>query len=389
MKKQLFEFNIRSFIIVLFAAVGGRTAMDIIHLGLFILLPVFLMFYMSSPLMIVKKQIAPLIFLTILLLIALFRIPNIEIAWAHYSYAIWYTLWPIKAIILMVMVADTREVRWPMGNTLMFGILCMGLIVVGYVNEHGRLNSLFRPHTLVQVFGILLIISVVHFIINQRVSRWLLVGTASLALYGMILTASATVFLLLATIGAIALFTLPKRYFIVASILTIFLGYFFIDYVLSGSSTLPIFSRLNTKLTNMWDPRFAIWLEVLNHPFSVYGHSYNTFGTVSPSTISHMHSLFLELYAYYGLIGLVLFGVVLAALISSFPLLLKGDVLPLVLLVLFIGSMLGGYLAQNSYGVIGLAAGLLLQRYHCKEHRDLFTDFFTWKPGKAYFQNKK
>ena len=140
----------------------------------------------------------------------------------------------------------------------------------------------------------------------------------------------------------VLIFKLPnKRYFAVAIILAFSLGSFFINIVLSDS-TLPIFSRFQHKLTNMWDPRFTMWIEILSHPFSVYGHSYETFGTVSPRYYPHPHNLFVELYAYYGVIGLVVFGVVLAGLIKSLPLVLKGHVLPMVLLVLFIYAMLDG-----------------------------------------------
>ena len=363
MTNHIFEINIRSLIIVFFAFVGNATVLGI-DLVLITLLPAFLILYAHSFLTIEKRYILPLFFLVILFIIVSVRIPYINV-WQGYK--VYYDIWPIKAIALLFMVASTRELKWPMGNTLIFSILCIYLLLLGNVADNVRLVSLFGPNMLYRIFNILVAVSVLNLIIDYRnPAKWWLLGTTGLGLYGAILTGSSGALAVIAIIATIVLFKLSKLLFFSTMIVITIWGSTLLANILTAFQ-MPILGRLNYKIENFEDAhRFIALTEILTNPFSLYGYSTSDFNFAD-----YPHNIFLELYAYYGLIGLAVSGVILIGLIKALPNLLEGHILPIVLLIIIIGSLFSGDLSDN-YGAAGLAAGLLLQRHRSNRNSDEF-----------------
>lgn len=362
MIRNVTEFDPRSFLLVLFAFVGnGRIGG--IDISLAVIAPLLVLVQLRDPWIIRRDALPKLLLVLVLLAIAAARTPAIGIA-----YTDTYELWPYKAILLLVLVAFGRELDWPLGNMLALSFLGLALILVGRI-EDGRLVSVFGPNMLYRFFGFLLVFSIMLYLnrtdANAAATRLVLLACAGLGVTASLLTGSSGALVVILTAVFLAMLRVSKG----LSVLAIGAAGYWIatSGILTGTLTAgagapAFYSRALYKVATIHaNERFVGWIEILSQPLTIWGRDYEAFGNLWSVRYAYPHNLFVELYGFYGLVGLVLSGIVLFALFRFVPRMLRGDILSLTFVVLLLGAMLSGDLSDN-YGVLGLTGGLLMRQ---------------------------
>jgi len=362
MIREMTAFDPRSFLLVLFAFVGnGRVGG--IDISLAVIAPLLVLVQLRDPWIIRRDALPKLLLVLALLAIAAARTPTIGI-----PYTDTYGLWPYKAILLLILVAFGRELDWPLGNMLALSFLGLALILVGRI-EDGRLVSVFGPNMLYRFFGFLLVFSIMLYLnrteANAAATRLVLLACAGLGVTASLLTGSSGALVVILTAVFLAMLRVSKG----LSVLAIGTAGYWIatSGILVGALTAgagaPVFySRALYKVATIQaNDRFTGWTEILSQSLTIWGRDYEAFGQIWVFGYAYPHNIFVELYGFYGLVGVLLSGIVLFALFRFVPRMLQGDILSLTFVVLLLGAMLSGDLSDN-YGVIGLAAGLLMRR---------------------------
>lgn len=358
MIRAMTTFEPRSFLLILFAFVGNGQVAGI-DISLAVIAPLLVLAQMSDRWVIRRVALTPLVLLLGLLAIAALRTPTIGI-----PYTDSYELWPFKAMLLLVLVTFGRELVWPLGNMIALSLFCLALIAVGTI-ENGRLVSVFGPNMLYRIFGFLLIFSVMQYLDKRNADkagkRFVLLVNAGLGILASLLTGSVGAVAVIGTVVTLALLRISK----VLGALVIGATGFWIatSGILTGSfvasANAPVFyARAAYKIVALnTDVRIIGWTEILSRPITIWGHDYEAFWSVWRVGYTYPHHIFMELYGFYGLVGLLLCGLVLFACYRFLPRMLQGDIIALTFIVLLVGSMLSGDLTDN-YGVIGLMGGL-------------------------------
>ncbi len=272
-----------------------------------------------------------------------------------------YGLWPIKALILTLLIATGRDLTWPMGNMIALAFICIALVGVGRVEE-GRLVSVFGPNMLYRVFGFLMIFGVMLYPLRRGKERLLMAGFAVFGLFASLLTGSSGAVLTIGVVVALASLRYSKKLSFGLGLLCLYL--IAVLGPLAGSSGVgttgpATLTRLTYKLTTLEaSDRVVGWLDMMSQPFSPLGYDHLDFWYLWSFGYQYPHNLFVELFSFYGVIGAALCVAVIIALYRAVPKVRQGDILAMTLIVLAIGSMLSGDLSDN-FGVIGLACGQL------------------------------
>lgn len=354
--KKLSKINIRSFLLLLFAFVGNAQIFNL-DISLFFILPPLIILTISN--------IKPLnVTRTLLLLIIVFCLLTIHILTftKEVIYFPLYVLWPLKAIILIILFAYTSHYPWPLGNTLLFFIMTVILIMIGKIEE-GRLVSLFGPNMLYRIFGMLLFFTLLNtqFSTNRFLVSFFYLLSLVVALYGLILTGSSgAIIVMLMIIAIYASAKIHNLYYLVSMLLvSVFACYLL---VLSQTSEFVVVLRIAHKLANIEaSTRLVGWLEIMSHSFSILGARHSDFWSIWSYGYMYPHNLIVELYGFYGLFGVIMIGFLLVNLRYLFQEAIRANIFAMSGLVIFLGSMFSGDLSDN-YGALGLGIGLLLQK---------------------------
>lgn len=353
---QFLKLDLRSLLLVLIAFIGNAQVMGI-DLVLMIFGAALFTQFSGGP---KTSRIGPslLLLFTAALLIAGFRAGSIGI-----PYFDAYSLWPIKALCLMLLIATGKDLTWPMGNMIALAFICVALVGVGQMQD-GRLVSVFGPNMLYRVFGFLMIFGVMLYPLRHGKEKLLMLVFAAFGLFASLLTGSSGAILTIAAVMALVALRFSRKLSILLGIGCIYLVLSLGPLAGAGEPAfdgLTSFNRLAYKLTTLEaSSRVVGWGDILSQPFAPLGYDHADFWYLWSFGYQYPHNLFIELFGFYGLVGLVLALAVFVAVAKAIPKVVQGDILSMTLIVLAIGSMLSGDLSDN-FGVIGLACGLLIR----------------------------
>ncbi len=350
------EFNLHSFLIVFIAFVGNAQILgfDIVAL---IILPTYIFLYSQGRWRIHRRRIA--IFLCVL---SIYSFILLRALYLDNPYFDEYYIWPFKSILLVLIVSFSRELKWPIFNSVALGFVCLGLLLVGNF-EGGRFVSVFGPNMLYRIFGFLMLFSLSNYFTKMdNHSRDFVFTPALLALFGAFgsfITGSSGALIIIALCALVLLYQLKGTNIALIGLI-VCAGIL----VTSGANLswggLSSINRAIYKASHLAvDARLLGWLEILSDPISISGRSYQHYNHLWGFGYNYPHNIFVELYAFFGLAGAAAIGVIVYASILSLPLIFKGDTISILFLVLLIGSMFSGDLSDN-YGVLGVAGGLVV-----------------------------
>lgn len=355
------RIDLKSLAVVLAAYIGNAQLFGL-DLNLMILFPFILFVHLFQPWTMPRQNIFLFLVLTGTLLIVsaqafLLKIPYFD----------GYYLWPLKSLLLMIFIAFGDQPTWPKSNMLALFILALATLALGHVVD-GRLYSVFGPNMLYRLFGLLFLFAAIFFFDERAVARLLMVAVAGVGIYGLLLTGSSGALVVLGTALLILTYRWSRKLFAVGFVMfcsgVIFLltKGDLINY-LSSSGVVGV-SRIGYKLSAISsDPRLIGPLTIFAAPPTFLGQQYQDFSMLWFQGYQYPHNIFAELYAFFGIAGVILGLAVLAAIPLALARSLAGDVFAMTFVVLFLGALLSGDLSDN-FGIIGLACGLLLSRDH-------------------------
>jgi hypothetical protein len=351
------SFEPRSFLLMLAAFIGNATLLGM-DIALVCILPTILLMQIGQRWSI-PKQSLPTMFVIMLLLVG----AAARSSWIGIPYTNEYHLWAWKALFLTVLVAFGRKADWPVGNTTVLAVIVVALVGMGRI-EDGRLYSVFGPNMLYRIFGLLLVFSVMERFEASFARRLVMTAFIVVAAYSILLTGSVGSLAMLAIAGAVIVYRYSKRlFFLLVLLVGIGLsGALRYSTILNSDPNMPVIvSRLAYKWVNLAaSSRFENWSAIVSSPFSMFGHSYADFSSNWSYQHQYPHNIFFELYGFYGVIGIGISIVIIGAVFVALRRLQTGDSLAITYFVLLIGTLFSGDLTDN-YGVVGLAAGLLVR----------------------------
>ena len=351
------EIDLRSFFIV-FISFVGNAQINGFDLVLFVLTPAFLLLFFKAHWSISRKGA-----LVFALLISLFSVIALQAALINAPYFDGYYLWPLKAILVSIIVSFGGKMKWPILNSIALGLVCFALFLIGDY-EGGRFSSVFGPNMLYRIFGFLMLFSLANNMKNMdnHSGRHLFTPLLLIAFgaFGSFITGSSGALVIIALTTLIFLYQLKNTLLLVIVMLTIVLCVTFFTFPGSDFSwvRLSSFERIIYKLSNLAvDARLSGWIEILSDPISVFGRSHQYYNHLWNFGYSYPHNVFVELYAFFGISGALSIILILYACIVSLPLAFRGDTLSILFLVLLFGALFSGDLSDN-YGVLGLSGGI-------------------------------
>lgn len=358
---RILHFDFRSFLLVLAAFIGNAELFGF-HVGLLILFGLAIIQF-SYTRKFPRHALILIGFLFGVLIAATIRSQHIGV-----PYYDRYWLWPVQSMIVILIVLTRTRWNWPMGNVIAFAILGCFIFALGEVVDD-RFYSIFGPNMLYRIFGFLFIFSLIYYFGATGLARILLLTFSTFGLMVTLLTGSSGGLAIIAVGCSMALWRVSKWLTVTAITLGGFAFHRFsiLGGVFDTTYNVPVsFNRLLFKLSNLYvDTRFAAWTEIFSEPPTPFGKDYTSFANLWFSGYLYPHNLFAELYAFYGMIGVVLIVFVVCGGIIAFRKSIEGDILSIAFVVLSIGSLLSGDLSDN-YGVIALASGVLLRSVSCR-----------------------
>lgn len=350
--------HLQSFVLTVFMLIGNAEAFGL-DLGITILLPTLIFLRFLEPTTSYRYPDHRRIFAVTALALITIRSAYIEI-----PYFDLYYLWPLKAALVVVLV-DDNNYQWPLFNTFLLFLFCLFLFVASSV-EDGRLYSLFGPNMLYRMFGLLLAFSVILLLeVKRNNLRILLIFVIIFSTYVQLLTGSIGAIVILALMPLLFALRLSRRLlFIVVPIILAFLliSESLTDYLSSfQSNTFVSFHRLALKSSTLdSNERLDAWRQILDHPITIFGSNYDQYAEVWSFDLPYPHNVFVELWAFYGLLGIPIIFYLLKAVIRLRVLSFRTDALGVTYLILFIGALFSGDLSDN-FGVVGLGVVMSLR----------------------------
>lgn len=346
----------KSLTLVLFAFIGNARVFGI-DLVLVTIFPIALLLWLGRRWSIPSNTGIFFVIISMLMIILALRSYDIQI-WYFEPYFIW----PIKALILTTLVITYRSPTWPIGNTLILTAFVIILLAMGDV-ENGRFNSLFGPNMLYRIFGILLLLTLMSQN-NSKLNYFTHYTICGIAIFGIFLTASIGALLVLVVILIAYVSTKVSTWRLVLyTIPSTLITYLIIRTTVSSEEidSINLLARLAVKISTMsTNVRLVGWSEIMNQPMSFFGYDHYHYNQVWGKGYLYPHNIYVELYAYYGLLGIVAIVAISISLLKSLDRIKMGEPLSITFLILLIGSMLSGDLSDN-YGVIGLAMGMIMR----------------------------
>jgi len=346
--------DVRSLALVLGAILGNAEVFGL-DLFLFLFFPVALLFQANWENRLTKLAI--LLFVSFLGLTALAQVQALALD-IPYSQSYW--LWPTKSLLLALAIIAGPPLSWSSNSTLLLAGLSLFLVLSGSI-VGGRLYSLLGPNMLYRVFGLLLFINTFHTVKAGRAAAWLRSMTISVfAILSLMITGSTGALAVIALIIILWLSSLRRGWKLVWLLLVVVAGpQLFLAFAFQLQTSI-IFSRLLYKLERIdqYD-RFVAWAELFGAQFRVFGGAYTDFSHIWFEGLRYPHNLFAELYAFYGIPGVIFIGLTcVAALISTRAVQDGRGIVAATFLTILLGALLSGDLSEN-FAVLPLALFLV------------------------------
>jgi hypothetical protein len=355
------SLDLRSLLIVLFAFIGNAQVGGL-DLVLLIVVPALFVLNLTKPWKLPYLSYFLYLFFAVVLLMAAFQAYHVAVPYFEDYY-----IWPLKAFILMTFVAFSGPPRWTMTNMFALSMIALALIVTGSF-ESGRLHSAFGPNMLYRLFGMLALFSAMQGFQKTRGKPHATVAMFGLGMVGLVLTGSSGALVVVAAIVALYLYRWSRRVFFSLAIGAA-AGIVILLVTQSGAgalyfiqdSNISVISRSFYKIETLEADARMIGLKTLfTAPFSVFGYQHADFAHLWFFGYQYPHNIFAELYAFYGIIGLILIAAILLTIRKLTVAVVLTDTYFLTFIILLIGSNLSGDLSDN-YGLVGLACGLLVR----------------------------
>lgn len=352
--------DLRSLLIVLFAFIGNAQVRGL-DLVLVIVAPTLLVLSLTTPCKLTYRSCLLYLVLSTTLFLATLQAHHVAV-----PYFDDYYIWPLKAFILMTFVAFTGPPRWTMTNMFALSLIVLALIVTGH-SESGRLHSAFGPNMLYRLFGMLVLFSAMQGFQPTRGNRLATAAMFGLGAVGLVLTGSSGAIIVATAIVAFYLYRWSRRVFF--SLVIGAAGIVILPVMQTGvgaltflqDSSLSIISRMFYKLGNLQaNARMNGLTTLFTEPFLVLGHQHADFTDLWFFGYEYPHNIFAELYAFYGITGLILIAAILSTIRKLAMAAVLTDVYFMTFIILLIGTNLSGDLSDN-YGLVGLAGGLLVR----------------------------
>ena len=354
------SLDLRSLLIVLFAFIGNAQVFGL-DLVLVLVAPALLALILTTPSKLPSRSYFPYLVLAITLFVAMLQAIHVAV-----PYFDDYYIWPLKAFILMTFVVFIGPSRWTITNMFALSLVVLALILMGNI-ESGRLHSAFGPNMLYRLFGMLAFFSAMQGFQPSRGNRLTTAAMFGLGAIGLVLTGSTGAIVVATAIMVLYLYRLSLRVFlclVIGSAGIVILSITQTDasvLALLHDSKLPIIARAFYKLGTWQDEARMIGLITLfTEPFSILGHQHADFANLWSFGYVYPHNIFAELYAFYGITGLIIIVAILLTIRKLTMVAMLSDVYFMTFIILLIGANLSGDLSDN-YGVVGLAGGLLLR----------------------------
>ena len=354
------SLDLRSLLIVLFAFTGNAQVLGL-DLVLMVAAPTLLALSLTTRWKLPYRSYFLYLALATTLFVAVLQARHVAV-----PYFDAYHLWPIKAFILMTFVVFTGPPHWTSTNMFALSGIALALIVTGHT-EGGRLHSAFGPNMLYRLFGMLAFFTAMQGFQLNRGNRLTAAAMFGLGAVGLVLTGSAGAFVVAAAIVALYLYRLSRLVFF--SLVIALTGIVFLSFTQAGEAVLALLPDGNLSIVSRALYKLGAWqdearmiglITLFTEPFSVVGHQHADFANLWFFGYAYPHNILAELYAFYGITGLILIGAILLALRKLTTVAMLTDVYFMTFIILVIGANLSGDLSDN-YGVIGLAGGLLVR----------------------------
>lgn len=352
--------DLRSLLIVLFAFIGNAQLLGV-DLVLVLLTPALLALSLTTPWKLAYRSFFLYLVLATTLVVATLQVRHVAVPYFEDYY-----IWPLKAFILMTFVVFIGPPRWTMTNMFALSLIVLALIVTGKM-ENGRLNSAFGPNMLYRLFGILALFSAMQGFQSTRSNRLATAAMFGLGAVGLGLTGSSGALVVAIAIAALYLYRSSQHVFFILVIGAA--GVVILSITGTGGGTLTFLQDSNLSIisrtlykvgTLQANIRMLGLTALFTEPFSVLGHRHADFANLWVFGYAYPHNIFAELYAFYGITGLILIAAILFTIRKLAMIASLNDVYFMTFLILLIGANLSGDLSDN-YGVVGLAGGLLVR----------------------------
>ena len=354
------SLDLRSLLIVLFAFTGNAQVVGL-DLVLMVVAPTLLALNLTTPWKLPYRSYFLYLALATTLFVAVLQARHVAV-----PYLDAYYLWPIKAFILMTFVVFMGQPRWTSTNMFALSIIVLALILTGSI-EGGRLHSVFGPNMLYRLFGMLAFFTAMQGFQQNRGNRLTTAAMFGLGAVGLVLTGSSGALVVAAAIMALYLYRLSRLVFF--SLVIALAGIVFLSFTQAGEAVLALLPDSNLSIVLRSLSKLGAWqdaartiglITLFTEPFSVVGHQHADFANLWFFGYAYPHNIFAELYAFYGITGLILIGAILLALRKLTTVAMLTDVYFMTFIILVIGANLSGDLSDN-YGVVGLAGGFLVR----------------------------
>lgn len=269
-----------------------------------------------------------------------------------------HVFWPVKAVILALLLSQISPRIHKSQVYFLFALVL--ILFLTSLEQSGRSYGLFGPNMLYRFYGLLLLASL-YMVYTRETGTLMWIGFCLLSIIGISRTGSVGGLLLVAVAGLIFLRPSIKS---LGKIAAIFIALFLLW---SRISELIIFQRLLYKMD--FDEFIGSYrvdgiLRVLSEGFSPIGHPYDTFNHTWRLGYDYPHNIFVELFAFYGILGILTSLILIGAFLISWRKIQRKDsgFFDIAFIALFIGTLLSGDLGDN-YGVIGLAISITGHRF--------------------------
>jgi hypothetical protein len=339
-----------SFFVLLFTMVGNAqiSGIDVVFA---VLGPVCVfLFFLSQPVFRRSRLVlgfVTLAFACVFLLIS-----------ARYPMLSGYVFWPMKAVLVALFVTQTAPSLRAVQVHLIF-VFALFLFMTSSEID-GRAVGFFGPNMLYRFYGLLLL-TASFMLLMDRKSRPIWISYMLFAVVGILRTGSVGGGLLI--LVAAILFLRPS----VRSIVVIATLGFGLIFSWTRLQELVLVQRLMLKITYgnfESSSRFDGIEAILREGLLPFGHSYDTFNHVWREGYEYPHNVFVELLAFFGLLGLMVSAVIAVASVLVWRRIYARhcDLFDFAFAALFIGAQLSGDLSDN-YGVVGLSIAVFLRAH--------------------------
>lgn len=342
--------NLYAVSVLLFAMVGNAQLLGVdVVLG-FITAPCVILLFVANP-SFTKNG------LLLGGLVCIFGITLLSIS-MRFDMLLGHGLWPIKAVLLAVFATfGSQKLRGSQVHPIAALVL---LLILTSTDQDGRQYGIFGPNMLYRFYGLLFLASLFVFTTKES-HRLVWLVYMSIGLIGIFQTGSVGA-LFLAAIGTLLFFrpSLKSMMVFTVAILAIFVMWGWLEQFVVVERLLLKTTSESIENSVRFEGAIGIFLEGL----APFGHSYEALDHVWAAGYDYPHNIFVELFAFYGLLGIPVIFVILIALVIVWTSMRRKecDLFELVFIALLFGSQFSGDLSDN-YGVVGLAVAIVSKNW--------------------------